>query len=385
MSVSINSKSSGAMTTLQRFRGVMAYQPVGRVPNWEAGAWLQTVQAWQAEFPDEAPTEHNWFNGEAARLPLDRRVFTPFHGGLNPPFEVKVLERDEETEVIQDGQGRVRRALREGAIGGGRVSMDTYLRFSVSNAEDWERIKARFDPRDPIRYPADWRSHLDAWRQRDCPLIFGPNTSTKGFYWLARELMGTEQLSYAWYDMPALMEEMMSYWADFLIEAMRPMLAEIEIDYLCFAEDLAMKTGPLLSPDCYRRFIYPNLKRVIDFAKGHGVHYVCVDTDGNPEPLIAMMLDAGVDSMWPLERAADQDPLRLRKTFGKSLRLWGGVDKRELVKGPDAIDAHLRSLQPLIEAGGFIPTVDHTVPPDVSWPNFCHYMSSKRKLLEGWL
>lgn len=38
---------------------------------------------------------------------------------------------------------------------------------------------------------------------------------------------------------------------------------------------------------------------------------------------------------------------------------------------------------PLIEEGGFIPTVDHTVPPDVSWDNFRYYMDCKRALLEG--
>ena len=57
------------------------------------------------------------------------------------------------------------------------------------------------------------------------------------------------------------------------------------------------------------------------------------------------------------------------------------MDKRILALGPEAIDEHLRSFIPLIEEGGFIPTVDHAVPPDVSWPNFQHYMQSKIKLL----
>ena len=35
-----------------------------------------------------------------------------------------------------------------------------------------------------------------------------------------------------------------------------------------------------------------------------------------------------------MERAADQDPGRLRKKYGRSLRLWGGVDKRVLAQGP---------------------------------------------------
>ncbi len=81
--------------------------------------------------------------------------------------------------------------------------------------------------------------------------------------------------------------------------------------------------------------------------------------------------------------AADQDPVRLRKQFGKSLRLWGGVDKRVLTRGPQAIDAHLLTLAPLIEEGGYIPIIDHTVPPDVSWANFRHYMEQKARLLRG--
>ena len=73
----------------------------------------------------------------------------------------------------------------------------------------------------------------------------------------------------------------------------------------------------------------------------------------------------------------------LRCTGRMSLRLWGGVDKRELAKGPREIDAHLQALAPLIEEGGFIPTVDHSVPPDISWPNFQHYLETKQKLLRG--
>ena len=90
-----------------------------------------------------------------------------------------------------------------------------------------------------------------------------------------------------------------------------------------------------------------------------------------------------MDIVWPLERAADQDPVRLRKKFGKTLRLWGGVDKRELIIGPEAIDAHLRSLAPVVEEGGYVPTVDHTVPPDVSWENFQYYMERKALLLQA--
>jgi hypothetical protein len=366
---------------LERFQAVMEYKPVDRVPNWEAGAWPQTQERWETEGLDPAQMHWNWFPGEAS-LGMDPREFILFRGGLIPALEEEVLEEDERTVTFRDARGRVRRALKEGSVGNSRASMDQYLHFAVREPRDWEQLKWRLNPQHARRYEPNWQTlRVEGWRHRKHPLIFGPNTSTEGFYWLARELLGTEQLSYAWYDQPMLMHDMFEFQADFLIEAARPVLEQTSVDYVCFAEDLAMKTGPLLSPKTYETFIYPRLKRVIEAYKSNGVGYIVIDTDGNPEPLIPLMLDAGVDALWPLERAADQDPLRLRTKFGRSLRLWGGVDKRVLARGPEAIDAHLRELRPLIAEGGFIPTVDHTVPPDVSWAHFQYYMSSKAKLL----
>ncbi len=371
------------MNYLERFLAVMEYKPVDQVPNWEAGVWPQTQVRWEAEGLDPGQFHWDWFPGEAA-LGMDPREFIPFKGMMVPEFEEEILEEDERTVTYRGPLGRVRRALKEGSIGSARMSMDQYIRFPVETMEDWGEVKKRLNPRDQRRYEPNWRVlRVEGWRKRAHPLIFGPNCSTLGFYWLARDLMGTEGLSYAFFDQPTLVHDIMEFQADFLIEAARPILESTTIDYVCFNEDLAMKSGPLISPRLYREFVFPRLRRVVEFYKSHGVRYVCIDTDGNPEPLIPMMLDAGVDALWPLERAADQDPLRLRKTYGRSLRLWGAVDKRELAKGPEAIEAHLRTLIPLIEEGGFIPTVDHTVPPDVSWSNFQYYMEAKMRLLRG--
>ncbi len=371
------------MDHLERFLAVMEYKPVDRVPNWEAGVWPQTRERWEREGLDPTLLHWDWFTGESA-LGMDPREFIRFTGEMVPPFEYEELAEDERTVTFRDEKGIIRQALKEGAIGRARMSMDHFISFPVRNMADWQEIKKRYNPTSAQRMEPFWQEfRLQGWKSRRHPLIFGPNCTTLGFYWLARELLGTENLSYAWYDQPALMHDIMEHHAHFLIEAMRPVLERVTVDYICINEDLSMKNGPLLSPKTYREFIYPRLQRVIEFAKGHGVRYVCIDTDGNPEPLIPQFLDAGVDAIWPMERTADQDPVRLRQKFGRSLRLWGGVDKRVLAQGPRAIDEHLRTLAPLIAEGGFIPTVDHTVPPDVSWANMQYYMESKARLLRG--
>ncbi|MFH1568713.1 MAG: uroporphyrinogen decarboxylase family protein, partial [Gemmatimonadota bacterium] len=143
------------------------------------------------------------------------------------------------------------------------------------------------------------------------------------------------------------------------------------------------KGGPLLSPATYRQFVWPHLRRLVDFLHGHGVRYVALDTDGDPTVLLPLIMEAGVDIIWPVERASGVSPMAWRRRFGRDLRIWGGVDKRVLSLGRQAIRAHLAELIPLIEEGGFIPTIDHTVPPDVSWDDFRDYMDLKRALLTG--
>lgn len=374
------------MTHRERFHAVMEYRPVKRVPNWELGAWPQTVQRWIREGMPEDKRLNDWFSGvdpeRSNTLGLDVREFIPVYMGMRPCFETKVLERTERYEIVQHSNGVVTKALREGTVGGGRASMDQYLRFPVENLADFEAMKKRYDPTDPTRYPPNWHDSIPRWRDREHVLILGQNCCI-GFYGVARAWMGTENLSYAFYDQPALCEAMFEFIADFLIALATPILHELSFDYFNFFEDLAFKSGPLVSPALFRKFIFPHYRRAIDHLKRYNVRYVSLDSDGNTEPLIPLFLEMGVDVHWPFERAAHMDPNRIRRQYGKDLRIWGGVDKREIAKGRQHIDAALCELAPLIESGGFIPTLDHTFPPDISWENFSYYMERKNRLLEG--
>ncbi len=371
------------MNDLQRFTACMEYQPADRRPNHELGVWAQTALRWQQEAPEAVKDfTWNWFHGEDA-LGLDRREYIPVNFGFIPPFEPQLIEETEQYEIYRDSLGIVHKALKEGSIGGARMCMDQYLAFPVSKPEDFAEVKKRLIAAIPERYPADLGARIEKWKRRDCPLVLGENCAANGFYWRAREFMGTEALSYAWYDYPDLMHEMMEFFCDFIIETSRPVLEKIQVDYFTLNEDMCMKNGPLLSPETFRKFIFPHLKRMVEFFKAHGTRYFAVDTDGDPTLLIPLLLDAGVDVIWPIERAAGVSPMEWRRRFGKTLRLWGGVDKRVLTQSREAIRAHLREFIPLIEEGGFIPTVDHTVPPDVPWENFCYYMEMKQALLQG--
>ena len=370
------------MNPLERFLAAMDYRPVDRAPNWELGVWGQTRDRWEAEGLDSRTYTWDWFTGEEV-LGMDPKEFIRFYGEFIPRFEEETLAEDERTVTFRDGLGRTRLALKEGEARGTRMSMDTYIDFPVKKLADWQALKPLLEMR-AERYECYWPvTRLEGWLRRSHPLIFAPNCGTRGFYWFARDLIGTENLSFAFFDQPDLVHDVMEFHANFLIEAARPVLEKTSVEYVVLNEDLSGKGGPLISPKAYKTFIYPRLRRVIDYYKSHGVRYFAIDTDGNPEALVPLFMDAGVDILWPLERASDQDPVRLRKKFGRSLRLWGGVDKRVLAQDHAAIDAHLEALRPVVEEGGYIPTIDHTIPPDVSLDNFLYYMKRKQAVLEG--
>jgi uroporphyrinogen decarboxylase len=63
------------------------------------------------------------------------------------------------------------------------------------------------------------------------------------------------------------------------------------------------------------------------------------------------------------------------------MRLRGGIAKQPLVIGGSAIDRELERIKPLFEQGGFVPHLDHLVPPDIPYKHYCEYLEKKRKLI----
>jgi len=63
--------------------------------------------------------------------------------------------------------------------------------------------------------------------------------------------------------------------------------------------------------------------------------------------------------------------------------MMGGIDKRALVAGKEAIDRELEARIPfMLKRGGYIPTVDHLVPPDVSFENFRYYREKLNGMID---
>ena len=175
---------------------------------------------------------------------------------------------------------------------------------------------------------------------------------------------------------------MLEFNTDFLLRLIERALNEIQFDYFNFFEDCAGKGAPLFGPALFDRFFRRHYLRIIERLQRAGIRSIWLDSDGDMEALIPCRLDAGINLLWPLEQASGMDPRRLRKRFGKGLRLAGWLDKREIAKGPEAIRRELQAkIPPLLEEGGYIPHIDHSIPPNISLDDMKYYMELKWQLL----
>ncbi|MCX7917976.1 MAG: hypothetical protein N2589_07660, partial [bacterium] len=65
---------------------------------------------------------------------------------------------------------------------------------------------------------------------------------------------------------------------------------------------------------------------------------------------------------------------------GKNVLLKGGFDKKALIYGKEAIDKEFERIKDTVDAGGFIPHIDHRVPADVSYENYLYYLKKKKEI-----
>ena len=193
-----------------------------------------------------------------------------------------------------------------------------------------------------------------------------------GFFWFPRSLFGIENHFYAFYDYPELMRRINDDLADFELKVMEELFAIITPDMVGFAEDLSYNHGPMLSYGMFKEFLAPYYNRVIPYIKDRGIKLM-VDSDGDVTRLIPWFLELGIEGIYPLERQAGVDIAKIRKTYPDWL-MMGAYDKLVMSKGERAMRSEFERLLPVMKTGGYIPSVDHQTPPEVSLEDYRIYL-----------
>lgn len=357
------------MTDRERFIACVLGEPVDRPPYWLFwGPWGSTWARWQSEKPENI-TDHRSSFG-----PDQPPVTVPVNCGPCPQVERRVLEDTADFVVHTDTWGIVRRDTKHGE------SMPQFLEFPVKGRTDWELYKEeRLNPDSPERTAGNWRESCQEWIRRGYPLQLGYFPDV-GVFGALRWLLGDEECLIAFYTMPDLVHEIMDHMTSIYLTVFEVVAAEVQIDVIHIWEDMCGRQGPLISPTHWQDFMGPNYRRIKAFADQHSIPILSVDTDGDPDLITPVMMDSGVNYLFPMEVAAGCDVNAWRERY-PALGMMGGIDKRALAEGPKAIDVELERIRPAIDKGRYIPDLDHLIPSDVSWDNYSYYAQKLKELV----
>jgi len=374
------------MTSRERFIETLTFGNPDKVPFMPGNPRESTLARWRKE---GLPEGVDWFEYLTDKLGIetgqaDMPVALSVDFKMIPQFEEKVVDRKERSLIVQDWKGNICEISDEFDVTYLREAKDfvtrRWVKCPVENRDDWEQMKARYNPNDPARLPEDFADYCEKAKRRDNILT----VAFAGPFWQLREWCGFEGLCIMMIEQPELIAEMAEFWKEFVLRMLDRILEHIVFDHMHISEDMAYKAKAMISPEMTRQFCLPSWVEWTKRVRDASVPIIDVDSDGFIGELIPLWIESGINVCDPIEVAAHCDINDFRQEFGHKMAYRQGVDKRCMAKGGEVIRKELRRIEPVLKDGGYIPGCDHGVPTDVSWPNFADYARLLGQIT-GWL
>lgn len=390
------------MNSREKFLSTMRMEPGAysgkvSVPKVEMGYWAGAVRRWfkeglhqRAAIPDKVSdgdavmANKNIYSdmekeGDVNIQPvfgLDQ-FLTKFPTDYSPMFKKEVIEKNDEFILYKDSFGVLCKNDPNMA------SLPLELESPVKDRDTWNVYKQYYSE-DTIdkRLPPNWDVIVNNLRNRDFPIRLGGTFG--GFLGFPRQIMGVTDYLVTLYDDPELIHDICDTFLNFLIAYYARIIKDVKVDCVLIWEDMAGKQGSLISPAHFREFLTPRYIKLVNHVKDLGIDIVLTDSDGYVEELIPLIVETGITGMYPFERAAGNDLLRIRKNFPE-FQILGGVDKRILFadSSKENIDRELEITAEMLKYGRYIPHVDHFVSEDCTWGNFSYYRKRLNEIIDG--
>jgi len=343
------------LTGRERVIRAMEHRDQDRVPRFES-FWNETILRWENE---------GLRGGQSAVLDL---LDTDFHSlnWLWPqvfPGQEDLLEEDAETRIIRDGQGKVVRYWKS------KSGTPEHIGFGCETREIWEEtykpalLEAglQVDPNAIVRSYRAGRK-----KGRWCHL-----TSVEPFE-ETRSVLGDEIALMAMAEDPEWIQDVSVTFTDQVIRNLDAVMATgIQPDGLWIYGDMAFNHATMCSPTMYQELIWPDHKRLADWAHAHRMKFI-YHTDGDVNGVLELYAKAGFDCLQPLESKANMDIRKLAPAYGDRFTFFGNIDVMKMITNDlDLIEEEIASKFPAgMQHRGYIYHSDHSVPPQVSWETY---------------
>ncbi len=362
------SKWKSEMTARERFNNQMHYKPIDRCFNMEFGYWQENFKKWDMFIENDISNNQEadiFFN-------FDRIEIIGGNIWMYPLFKEEVIEESEDKRIIRNNDGLLAEVPKDN-----HETIPHFVDSSIKTPDDWEKIKKeRFQINDPARQIDIEALKAKHSPERDYPL----GISCGSMIGKIRDMLTFEGLAYACHDYPEMVEDMVETACQLVEHSLDQLLPHFDFDFASGWEDIAFKTGPIVSPDFFRNVVMPRYKRISKKLHAADIDIWYTDCDGDIQQLLPYFLEAGINTMFPFEVNGSGHPGELLDKYGEELRIMGGVDKMVLGNGKQAIKEYMDSLKPYVERGGFIPFCDHRCPPNVKEEDYLYYLDLKEEM-----
>jgi uroporphyrinogen decarboxylase len=202
------------------------------------------------------------------------------------------------------------------------------------------------------------------------------------FTW-AWTLMGFETFSFALVDNPQLVARVMNILGQ-LISGMFAAMADFEqVGALWYTDDLAFKTGLLVSPQVLRTHLFPWMKKIGQICAQRNIPFL-YHSDGKLDAVMDDLLDCGIDALHPIEPQA-MDIREMKRKYGQRLCLIGNLDlEYTLTRGtPQDVARETRALiRDVGPGGGYCVSSSNSIPSYVPVANYRAMVETT--LRHGW-
>jgi len=352
------------LTYRELFNEIMHYGEFDRMPVLHWSGWEETEREWREQGLPQGKSIHEYLNTK----PMYSGI--PINVDLYPLFEEEVFEETNEYRIFRQNDGVVAQHWK------GRSCIPHYIDFTMKDRSGWDEYKKRLQPC-PERIPDDLDDKLESFDAAGLPV----SLYTGSMIGWTRNWMGVQNMAYACYDDRDLIAEISDTVANLACWAIDQVADKVQIDFGLGWEDICFKTGPLISPHVFKECCVPAYRKISDRLAEAGCDLCMVDCDGEVSALVPLWLEGGVNIIFPIEIGTWQaDPMAYRKKYGRECRIFGGIDKRALAQGREAIDAEIQRRIPLMKDGGLIPLPDHLIIPGTPLKDYKYYLDRLREL-----
>jgi len=310
------------------------------------------------------------FSAFTYRCPMIGEV--PVDTGWIGGYPEQVIEDTEDHQIYRDRMGRTMKFFK------GVSTLALPIDNPVKTMDDWLKIKHHYEFSDE-RFNPGWEGIAREHRQTGRAV----SVSIPGGYYEPRELLGNEMLCKAFYTEPQMIKDILQTIGDTAVQVLDRVSKAVHVDILYVSEDLAGRDGPFVGPTKIEEFIAPYYRRVWDLLRNRGARLFDLDSDGNLNPIIDALLEAGINCMHPMQPDASMDIVKVRQKYGNRLAFYGGIDKYVLWRSKEEIDKELEyKIPPMVATGGCMLALDHRILNGTSLANYRYYIRKAWEIMD---